>query len=401
MTSLEITILYLLAAVLSVVLCRFLHWPAMLGYLIAGMILGPTIPTLSHEEKNIAYLAEFGVVFLMFVIGLEFNLKQLLSMKKSIFGFGTAQVCLTILSTVIVYYILSASSTYINLNWELSWQGSFALGAALSMSSSAIVIKLITDRAELESIHGRRIIGILLFQDIAVLPLLVLIPALGNINQSNTGEIIAIALIKSILLVTVVLWGGKGLMRKWLHIVHGRNSEELFMLNILLLTLGLAWISEHLGLSLATGAFLTGILIAETTYKKRVENHIKPFHDLLLGLFFITIGAKLNWETVYLNWIWVLLLIIIPVSFKASLILALTKLLGENTRTSLRTSLYLAQAGEFGFVLLALSIQHNLIPIGWYDLVIAAMIISIFFTPFIIEYCHKITEEKKILSFII
>ena len=392
MTSLEITLLYLLAAVMSVVLCRFFHCPAMLGYLIAGMILGPTIPILSHEEKNIAYLAEFGVVFLMFVIGLEFNLKQLLSMRKSIFGFGTAQVCLTIFSTVITCYLLSIVMPYLNLNWELSWQGSFALGAALSMSSSAIVIKLIADRAELETIYGRRVIGILLFQDIAVIPLLVLIPALGNINQSNTGEIIAIALIKSILLVTIVLWGGKGLMRKWLNIVDGRNSEELFMLNILLLTLGLAWITEHIGLSLATGAFLTGILIAETSYKNRVENQIKPFHDLLLGLFFITIGAKLNWETVYLNWMWVILLIIIPVSFKALLILALTKLLGEKTGTSLRTSLYLAQAGEFGFVLLALSTQHNLIPRGWYDLVIAAMIISMIATPFIIQYSKKLVE---------
>ena len=390
MNALDITLIYLLAAVTSVVVCRLLHWPAMLGYLLAGILLGHAFNENFTNDKGVVYLAEFGVVFLMFVIGLEFNLPKLMGMRKLVFGFGMAQVMLTLLGAVAGHALMWWLLQHMGLPWDLSWQGALALGAAFAMSSTAIVVKMMADRAELETPHGQRVMGALLFQDLAVVPLLVLIPALGRVNEGNLWGILALAMLKATGLVVLLLWGGQKLMRWWLNTIDKRKSDELFMLNILLMTLGLAWLTEHAGLSMAMGAFLAGMLIAETEYKHRIENDIRPFHDVLLGLFFITIGMKLDWQVLYQQWTWVLVLTLVPIAIEALLVAVLAHGFGAPTGVAARTGIYLAQAGEFGFVLLTLGLSNGLIDPLWSNPVLAAMVLSMVATPFLIQHADRV-----------
>ena len=388
-TTLELVLLYLVAAVAGVVICRLAKLPAMLGYLTVGVLIGPHATALAQGSASVSHLAEFGVVFLMFVIGLEFNLPKLKSMRQLVFGLGLSQVTLTILLAVLGNAGLVWVFARTGRTAGLSWQSSVALGGALAMSSTAIVVKLMADRLELESEHGRRVIGILLFQDLALVPLLVLIPALASSPELLLREL-AIASAKAAALLTVLLVGGQRVMRWWLTIVARRRSEELFILNVLLVTLGLAYLTERAGLSLALGAFVAGMLIAETEYKHQVETDIRPFHDVLLGLFFITIGMKLDAEAVWMQWPLVLLLTVAPVLFKFALVTALARLFGAAPGVALRTGLYLAQAGEFGFVLLTLATQEKLLPAHLQSPVLASMVLSMLATPFIVIFSNRI-----------
>jgi monovalent cation:H+ antiporter-2, CPA2 family len=386
MNALELTLLYLAAAVLGVVACRMLRLPPMLGYLAVGVIIGPNALALAQNSSSIRYLAEFGVVFLMFVIGLEFNLSKLRSMRQHVFGLGALQVVLTML-------IATAGSLALALllpkYWQMSWQSALALGGALAMSSTAIVVKLMQERLEMESEHGKRVMGVLLFQDLAVVLLLVLVPALAAAPDKLASSL-GLAALKATFLIALLLTGGQKLMRWWLTLVARRKSEELFMLNLLLMTLGLSYLTEHAGLSLALGAFIAGMLVSETEYKHQVETDIRPFHDVLLGLFFITIGMLLDWRIVLERWPLVLLLTIVPVLFKLVMITVLARLLGATQGTALRTGLYLAQAGEFGFVLLTLAQQNKLISASMQSPILASMVLSMLATPFIIMYSNRI-----------
>jgi CPA2 family monovalent cation:H+ antiporter-2 len=385
MTSLELMLLYLLAAVLGVVGCRLLKLPPMLGYLLVGVLIGPNALALAQNSESIRHLAEFGVVFLMFVIGLEFNLPKLKSMKNHVFGLGVLQVVLTIAVLTMGSLLLNSIAPAL---WQMKWQTALALSGALAMSSTAIVIKLMSDRLELDTEYGKRVVGVLLFQDLAVVPLLVLIPAL-NAPPEELIPALLLAALKAAALITLLLTGGQRLMRWWLLLVARRQSEELFVMNVLLITLGLAWLTELAGLSLALGAFVAGMLISETEFKHRVELDIKPFHDILLGLFFITIGMMLDWRIIWDRWAFVLFLFTVPVIFKFGLIALVTRLSGASEGISLRTGLYLAQAGEFGFVLLTLGGQNQLIPADWLNPVLASMVLSMLVSPFIIMNANE------------
>ena len=393
MSSLELTLLYLCAAVVSVVGCRLLHLPAMLGYLLAGLLIGPNALALAKDSSAVAHLAEFGVVFLMFVIGLEFNLPKLNQMRHVVFGLGLGQVVLTLLGTLLLNLGIAWGMAQLTLPWHVGWQTALAVGSALAMSSTAIVVKLMADRVELESPHGQRVMGVLLFQDLAVVPLLVLIPALADMGEHNLWQALSVAMLKASVLVGALLWGGPRVMRQWLYLVARRKSDELFMLNLLLITLGLAWLTEWAGLSLAMGAFLAGMLIAETDFKHKVEADMRPFHDVLWGLFFITIGMKLDWEVVVDNWAWVLGLSVLPVLLKAALVFVLARMQGGAAGVSLRTAIYLAQAGEFGFVLLSLGQTHGLVPVAWVSPILASMVLSMIATPFLIMNAERIVTR--------
>jgi CPA2 family monovalent cation:H+ antiporter-2 len=389
MSSLELTLLYLLAAVIGVVAFRSLKLPPMLGYLAVGVLIGPNALALAQDSSAVRGIAEFGVVFLMFVIGLEFSLGKLRAMRRHVFGLGASQVVLTmaagVFGSVLMAYVLPQF-------WHMRWETALALSGALAMSSTAIVVKLMSERLELDSEHGQRVMGVLLFQDLAVVPLLVLIPALGSAPEVMLREIL-LALLKAAALIAVLLAGGQRFMRWWLTLVARRKSDELFVLNVLLVTLGLAWLTEEAGLSLALGAFIAGILISETEYKHQVEADIRPFHDVLLGLFFITIGMLLDWHPVAQHWKLVLLLLTAPVLFKLLLVTALARLFGSSAGVSLRTGLYLAQAGEFGFVLLALAQKGQLVPPALLNPILASMVLSMLATPFIIQWSNAIVMK--------
>ena len=388
-SALEITLLFLAASVVGVVLFRKLRLPPMLGYLMVGVVIGPHGFNWAENNTDTQGFASFGVVFLMFSIGLEFSLPKLKSMRRTVFGLGLAQVFVTILSTMIAGLL---SAMFLPAYWQISWQAAFALGSAFSMSSTAIVSKLLVERLEVESIHGRQIFGILLFQDLALVPLLIIVPALAA-HDGHLMQTLATAIIKATVVLVVLLFLGKKIIRSWFRLVVTLRSQELFMLNLLLITLGSAWITEQAGLSLALGAFVAGMLISETEYKHQVEEDIKSFRDVLLGLFFVTIGMLLNVSLVIEYWWAVLALLIIPVTFKCALVVVLARQFGNTAGVALRTGLALAQAGEFGFVLLSQMTTLDLMNPLLTQLVLAAMVLSMWVAPFLLENSDAIVMK--------
>src|SRR4051812_12597126 len=248
-SGLELTLLLLTAAVLGVVAFRMLQLPPMLGYLAVGILIGPHSLGMVQDNATMHTLAEFGVVFLMFSIGLEFSLPKLSSMRSTVSGLGMAQVLVTIAATMVFGWVMA---TLLPQFLDISWKAAFALGGALAMSSTAIVSKLLTERIELESEHGRRIIGILLFQDLALVPLLILVPALAEPGGDLAIQL-GRAAAKAVFVLVLLLVIGQKLIRGWFRVVVKRRSQELFMLNLLLITLGAAWITDKAGLSLALG----------------------------------------------------------------------------------------------------------------------------------------------------
>ncbi|WAW10852.1 cation:proton antiporter [Oxalobacter vibrioformis] len=387
-SSLSFVILMLGAAVLGVVVFRILQLPPILGYLTVGIIIGPHSTRLVSDAESLSGLAEYGVVFLMFSIGLEFSLPQLYAMRRLVFGLGLSQV----VTTIAVTMAICLGCTYLFSAIDISWHAALALGGAIAMSSTAIVSKMLAEKLELESEHGRRIIGILLFQDLAVVVLLILVPTLAN-NPGNIWMVIGLALGKAILVMATILFFGQKLMSKWLSLVARRKSQELFMLNLLLITLGAAWITEHFGLSLELGAFMAGMLISETRYKHEVEADIKSFRDVLLGLYFITIGMLLNVRLVIAHWWAILLLIIALFVVKFVLIAWLTKMFGASRGVSIRTGLALAQVGEFGFVLLNQVGGLNMLEPWLVQVLLASMVLSMLTAPFIIAPSDRVVMK--------
>lgn len=378
METLPIVLLLLGASVAAVILFRRLNLPPVLGYLLVGALIGPHAFNLIHRVSAAQHLAEFGVVFLMFSIGLEFSLPKLYAMKRIVFGLGFLQVGLTL-----------AATTGIVTAFGLSWQAGVALGGALAMSSTAVLTKLLTDRLELDSAHGREVMGVLLFQDLAVVPLLILIPSFSR-PPEEMAMMMALALLKAAVVLAVVLFLGQRLMRKWFFIVARGKSAELFMLNVLLITLGLAQLTELAGLSLALGAFVAGMLISETEYRHRVEEDIKPFRDVLMGLFFVTIGMLLDMSLVIRNLPLVLAVLAGLVLVKFALVAGLSRLFGSPTATALRSGLWLCAGGEFGFVLLAEIKKMHFAPLTALQAVLAALVLSMLLAPIIVHYSDRI-----------
>ena len=376
--ALPVTLILLASAVAVVALFRSLHLPAILGYLIVGVVIGPHALAFVAASEDQRYLAEFGVVFLMFSVGLEFSLPQLLSMRRTVFGLGGAQV-----GTVVLLGAVAAAIA------GQPWRTGLIVGGAVAMSSTAIISKVLSERMQLRSSHGRQIMGVLLFQDLAVIPLLVLVPALAGGGAQIAGSI-AIALVKAAVVLAIVLYFGQRLMRPLFNLVARRKSSELFVLFVLLVTLGLAWVTERAGLSLALGAFLAGMLISETEYRYQVEDYIQPFRDVLLGLFFITIGMLLDVGSIAAHFMAVALTFALILAIKFGLIYGLARAFGNEKPTALRTSLALAPAGEFGFVLLALAGRYAALDPVTLQVVLAASLLSMLASPVILARMDSI-----------
>jgi len=376
--ALQSVLVLLAAAVLAVGLCRSLRLPAMIGYLATGLALGPHALGVVADREETHRLAELGVVFLMFSIGLEFSLTKLKSMRRLVFGLGSTQVGATIGLAAAAALALGAP-----------WQAGLALGGIVAMSSTAIVSRLLAERGELDGAHGREVIAVLLFQDLAVVPLLVMIPVLGQ-PADAIGVAVAAALAKAAAALAIVILAGPRPMRAWLRTVARRRSNELFMLNVLLITLALAFVTAAAGLSLVLGAFLAGMLISETEYRFQVEQDIKPFRDVLLGLFFVTVGMLLDPRLVAAQLPLVLLFVVILMFCKGVLIAALSRAFGAAPGSALRVGLALAQGGEFGFVLLPLAGAAGIVPEALLQALLAAMIVSMLATPFVIAASDRI-----------
>ncbi len=376
--TLELVLILLASAVIVVVLFHSLHLPPLLGYLLVGVAVGPFALAWIPDTAEGRHLAEFGVVFLMFSIGLEFSLSKLFHLRRAVFGLGLAQVLLTLAGVLVVAALAGAP-----------WQAALALGGVIAMSSTAIVMRILAERMQLETPHGRDIVGVLLFQDLAVVPLLILIPAIAE-GGGELPQRLAVALAKAAVVLAVILFLGQKLMRGWFHIVARRRSHELFILNVLLITLGLAWLTERAGLSLALGAFLAGMLIAETEYRHQVDEDIRPFREVLLGLFFVTIGMRLDLGTVAANLLLTLALTALLITFKFALVTSLARAFGSTPGTALRTGLALAQGGEFSLVLMVQAQSLALLDRDLSQLVVAAMLLSMLAAPFLIQASDRL-----------
>jgi K+:H+ antiporter len=361
----------LAAAVAAVALCRALKLPALVGYLATGLALGPHAFGVASNAEETQSLAEFGVVFLMFSIGLEFSLAKLHAMRRVVFGLGGAQVGATLVLALAAALVLG-----------LPWQAGVALGAIAAMSSTAIVSKLLAERGELDTAQGRDVIGVLLFQDLALVPLLVLLPALAE--PRALGPAVLAALGKAALALALVVLAGPALMRGWLGAAARARSNEVFVLNVLLIILLAAFLTQLAGLSLVLGAFLAGMLISETEYRFQVEEDIRPYRDVLLGLFFVTIGMLLDLRVVATQAGLVALLFIALVGGKFVLIALLAKLFRIAGGTALRVALALANGGEFGFVLLPLAGQAGVLSPELVQAFLAAMVLSMLAAPLVI-----------------
>jgi CPA2 family monovalent cation:H+ antiporter-2 len=353
----------------------------MLAYFLVGMALGPHTFGLLPDTEASREFAEFGIVFLMFSIGLEFSLPQLYAMRKKVLGLGGAQVFLTLAVVMTVGKLAG-----------LDWPAAFVIGAALAMSSTAIVSKILAERVDLNSRHGRLSIGVLLFQDIAVVPVLVLIPALG-LAGANLTDVLGMALLKAAGMLLFLFTIGKWLINPWFNVVAGQRSRELFVMNVLMVTLLLAFATKSAGLSYALGAFIAGMLISETKFRYQVESDIAPFRDILLGLFFISVGMLLNLQQIAANLGLVLLILLAFVLLKAAIVSLVIRLMQYEAGVAIRTGLILAQAGEFSFVILALGVEQHLVSGPALQLVLAAALLSMVLAPFMIQFNGRITRK--------
>lgn len=358
-------VLILLALAMAMVaLFRRIHLPPILGYLAVGLIAGPhglgwiAFNDLTH------FLGELGIVFLLFTIGLEFSWPLLLSMRKELFGVGSLQVTGGALA-----------GAAIALAFGEPWQAALVFGAATAMSSTAIVLKQLAEQMELSARHGRLSVGILLFQDLAAIPFLIMIPILAA-SEGQLAATLGAALAKGALVLVIVVLLGRRVLPFILHHTAAARSGELFTLTALFITLATAWFTGLFGLSLPLGAFLAGMLLGETAYRHQVEADVRPFRDLLLGLFFVAVGMELDYQVLPSMWLETLVLVIGIVLGKGLLIMLLVRAMGHERAVALRTGIVLGHGGEFGIALLALALAHGLVDSQTMQPVLAAMIIS-------------------------
>jgi CPA2 family monovalent cation:H+ antiporter-2 len=373
--TLEIVLTLLAVAVVTITLFRRFHLPAILGYLMVGILVGPFGIGLVESNEDTRFLAEFGVVFLLFAIGLEFSLPQMMAMKGMVFGLGGSQVLITALLASGAAWLLG-----------LAPNAAIVVGGILALSSTAIVSKQLSEQVELNTPHGRHAISILLFQDLAVIPLLVMIPLLAGASDQGLWSLLGWALLKAALVFAAIMAVGHWLLRPLFHEIASARSAELFTLTVLLVTLAAAFLTHEAGLSLALGAFLAGMMLGETQYRHQIEADIRPFQDVLLGLFFITVGMRVDLLSLLPILHWVLLLAVVLLLVKFTIILALVRASGQSLFTAFRSGMLLAQGGEFGFVLLDLSLESRLLPGQAGQILFAAIIISMAVSPFLIRY---------------
>ncbi|WP_392462943.1 cation:proton antiporter [Aeromonas dhakensis] len=377
-------LILLLAAVLLVAIFRRLGQPVILAYLLAGVVLGPHGAAVITGQSIMQTIAELGIVFLMFSLGLEFSLPRLIAMRRLVIGVGGLQVLLTSLLFFAIGWW-----------WGLSLAQALVVSGTLALSSTAVVIKQLGDQKQLHTRRAQLGVSVLLFQDLAVVPLLVMIPILARpeIQGSALLAEIAWATLKGLFALLSLLAVGKWLLPLLFHEVARARSDELFVLSTLLVALLAASLTQWMGLSMALGAFLAGMMLGESHYRHQLEVDIRPFRDVLMGLFFITIGMTMDWQRVALDWWLVALSVPALILFKSLLVLLAGRLMGERKRDAMAAGIMLSQVGEFGFVLLALANHHGLLDHRLVSLLIGIGVTSIAMTPWLVQQAHQLARS--------
>jgi monovalent cation:H+ antiporter-2, CPA2 family len=369
----------LTSAVLIVWLFRRLHLPAILAYLVAGMLVGEHGFALAQEHVDYEHFAELGIVFLLFTLGLEFSLPKLMAMRHLVVAVGSLQVGISLLVFLIIAMFLGQS-----------FASSLVIGGILALSSTAIVIRQLSESGAMKRKSGQISVAVLLFQDVAVVPLLIIIPMFAQ--ESDTSMIYALlfALIKGIFVVGILLSVGKWVLPRLFNLVAQVRTDELFVLTTLLVTLVASALTQWFGLSMALGAFLAGMMLGESQYKHQLEADIRPYRDILLGLFFVTVGMKLNLAVLFASPFTMFSLLIGFMLVKILVIKYLAVKAGEQTKDAWASAIMLAQMGEFGFVLIALATQVNILPPDIASLLLGVGVISMAITPYMIDHARQV-----------
>lgn len=376
---------FLAAAVVAVPLFRRLRLGAVLGYLAAGIAIGPFGLGIIGEVDHVMHFAELGVVLLLFVIGLELQPSRLWVLRKAVFGLGGAQVAVT-----------AAVLAGVGLALGLSWPAALVVGLALSMSSTAFVLQVLAERGELTTRHGRSGFAILLFQDLAVIPLLALIPLLGIGEDIPSGAQAWLAALKAVGVVALVVVGGRYLLRPVLRAVAASRIQEIFTAAALLTVIGTALLVSGTGLSMSLGAFLAGVLLADSEFRHELEANIEPFKGLLLGLFFISVGMSVDLGLLAREPLRIGLTVAGLMLAKAAVLFLLGRLSGHNARSSRRLAVALAQGGEFAFVLFALAAGAGIMSPALSDRLVIVVTLSMMLTPLALALDERIGRRRPL-----
>lgn len=376
------------SAVLIVWLFRRLQLPAILAYLVAGVLVGEHGLSLAQEHVNYEHFAELGIVFLLFTLGLEFSLPKLLAMRHLVVTVGGLQMTISVVLFVVIALLLGQS-----------FAAALTIGGVLALSSTAIVIRQLSESGGMKKKSGQLSVAVLLFQDVAVVPLLIVIPLLAQGDDSSFIMALLFALVKGVFVVTVLMFSGKWLLPRLFNTIAQVRTDELFVLTTLLVTLVASALTQWFGLSMALGAFLAGMMLGESQYKHQLEADIRPYRDILLGLFFVTVGMKLDVGVVFSSPFIIIALLISFMIIKAIIIALLAKRAGESAKNAWATGIMLAQMGEFGFVLIALASQFEILDKNVASILLGTGVLSMAITPYMIANARRwalwLTHEKQ------
>ena len=369
------------AAILFNLIFRRYGIPTIIGYIATGIFISQLFGLKNNHD--LSFVAEFGIVFLMFTIGLEFSIKHLMSMKKYVFMYGPIQVFAT-------GFVCSILSVYI---FDIDIKSAIIIGFALSLSSTAIVLKTLNDNGHISKRYGRKVLGILLFQDIAVIPLLLMID-IFNVKDGAVSSLIFTSMVSAVILIVILYFIGKYILSRVLYLVVSANSKEIFITTILFTVIGSSFLAHYFGFSYSLGAFIAGMLIAETQYKHQIETDLIPFRDLLLGLFFITVGMQINFNVIANN-LFIIALVLITVLIIKALIIYLFLMISTRKKVALKTALSLAQVGEFALAIFTLLSVKGMADDKTLQILTAVVVISMVLTPFILKNVSKIADSME------
>ncbi len=376
-------LIYLLAAVISVPISRALGFGSVLGYLAAGILIGPFGIALIPDYHRTMHVAELGVVLLLFVIGLELQPSRLWIMRRMVFGLGALQVLVTGAAIALLAWLLGKTPT-----------AALVLGAALALSSTAFVLQMLAEKRQLTTSHGRAAFSILLFQDLAVIPLIAIMPLLGESSSGNQFDLLQLA--KSIAMLLALIAGGRYLLKPVLEMVARTSIPELFTATALLVVIGAALLMQLAGMSMVLGAFIAGMLLADSEYRHQLEADIAPFKGLLLGLFFITVGMSVNLQNLSDNLALILSIALALMALKATILVVLARSYGIcDNRSSLRLAAAMSQGGEFAFVIFSLATAESVLSVEDAGNLTLAVTISMLLTPVLYLLTERFSDSAN------
>lgn len=381
----QYAVVLLLAAVIAVPLAKRSRLGAVLGYLVAGALIGPSALDLVGNAEEIAHISELGIVLMLFVIGLELSPQRLWVMRRLVFGFGSVQLAISALA---IFAICTALG--------LDWKAALVVGLGLALSSTAIGLQILGERKELQTPHGRLGFAILLLQDVAAIPILALVPLLAVTHKAGSAMPDALGALRVVLTIAAVIVGGRLLMRPLFRIAARTHMPEVFTASTLLVVLGTAWLVHLAGISMSLGAFIAGVLLADSEYRHEIEARVDPFKGLLLGLFFISVGMTADAHLVVAQPVLVGALLVGLVVLKGMILFGIGRLAGEDNTTSLKLAGVLAQGGEFAFVVFTLAVQNRLIEAQLRDVLIVVITLSMALTPVLVVLFSRLSPKKKV-----